>query len=145
MLEYGDIVGGPGAREGGEVAGTDILDVAGEDVCFEELEVMGAVILGALSSAVLSGGTVTEVVVTGSGGAETVFTTATVGGAPTAVMRDKQIKCSHAVIRDRISCTIPVESRLTGAEELLCGPCPALLQQETRNLKLLPRGRSVTL
>lgn len=92
------IVEGLEGREDGGVAVAAILDVtgkgiaAGEVVCFEEVEVevMGTVILGVLSWTVLSGGTVTEGVATGSGGEETVFTTATVGDAPAAVTTDIQ-------------------------------------------------------
>lgn len=40
---------------------------------------------------------------------------------------------------------IPAGSRLTGPELLLEGPCPALLVQVTRNLKVPPGGSSVTL
>lgn len=99
---------------------------AGETAYFgevEEVEVMvETVFLGALFSTGLSGGTVTEEVTTGSAGAGTVFTTAMAGEARPAVV-----------------------SGLTGREQLLFGPCPALLVQVTRNLNVPPGGRSVTL
>lgn len=40
---------------------------------------------------------------------------------------------------------VPAGPRLTGPEEWLGGPCPALLVQVTRKLKVPPGGRSVTL
>lgn len=40
---------------------------------------------------------------------------------------------------------IPVDAKLTGLQQLLYGPCPALFTQATRNLKVPPGGRSVTL
>lgn len=44
-----------------------------------------------------------------------------------------------------VSHSEPVALRLTAAELLLNGPCPALLVQATRNWKLFPAVRSVTL
>lgn len=117
------IVPGLEGREGGGVGVTTGLGAvgggAGEVVSFVEVMVE-TVILGALFWAGLSEGTVTEEVTTGGAGA--VFTIATTGEAPPAV-----------------------ESRLTGAEQLLYGPCPALFTQVTRNLKVPPGGSSVTL
>lgn len=88
----GGFVVGLEGREGGGVGVTPVLDddaggrgkAAGKAACFGEVEVMvESGILGALFWTGLSGGTATEEVRTGSGGA--VFTTATAGGAPPAV------------------------------------------------------------
>lgn len=156
----GFVVGLEG-REGGGVGLTTILvgdeagsgKAAGEAAYFGEVEVVVMVetgILGALFWTGLSRGTVTEEVTGGSGGAGTVFTTATAGGAPPAVKTHIQSPVQDytqlsAVIHTLTECNIPVESRLTGAEQLLYGPCPALLTQVTRNLNTPPCGRSVTL
>lgn len=93
--------------------------------CFgvEEVEVMVETVdLGTLFWTGLCEGNVTEEVITGVGGVGAVFTTATVGEAPPTV-----------------------GAMLTGLQQLLYGPCPALFTQATRNLKVPPGGRSVTL
>lgn len=126
-LIFGASSGGDGGfvDEDGAVGGTDILDdrdAAGEVGSFaeageeEEEAKVDTVVLGALPWTGL------EEVTTGSGRVGAVFTTATAREAPP-----------------------PAGSRRTGAEEPLCGLCPALLTQETRNLKVPPGGRSVTL
>ncbi len=69
----------------------DVGGAAGEAATFGEVEVVvmvESVILAALFWTGLSGGTVTEEVATGSGGAGTVFTMATAGEAPPAVKTD---------------------------------------------------------
>lgn len=66
----------------------DVGGAAGEAATFGEVEVevmVETVTLGALFWTALRGGTVTEEVATGSGGAGTVFTMATAGEAPPAV------------------------------------------------------------
>lgn len=72
-------------------------------MCFGEVEVGAMVvggILGVLFWTGLSGGTVTEEVRTGSGGA--VFTTATAGEAPPAVKHNHILSqyCDHTYVFD---------------------------------------------
>lgn len=141
----GGFVVGLEGREGGGMGVTSVLDESFGEV---EVEVMvETVTLGALFWTGLSGGTVIEEV---TGGAGTVFTTATAGEAPPALKiettnNDLSVLKLCAVIYILTEYKVPVESRLTGAEQLLCGPCPALLTQATLNLKVAPGGRSVTL
>lgn len=125
-LIFSDCSGGFEGRDGRGVGVTTVLDwdVTGEIASFGEVnvEAMVEAILGALFWTGLGGGTVTEEETTGSRAVGTVFITATAGVAPPAF-----------------------ESRLTGWEQLLYGPCPALLMQAMRNLNTPPVGRSVTL
>lgn len=104
-------------------------------------EIVERTVLGGIWTG-LSGGT-------GSGRTGTVFATAVAGGAPPPEKK----KHSHGfrqqpqrqVAHFHPAPEVPAGPRLTGPEEWLGGPRPALLVQVTRNLKVPPGGRSVTL
>lgn len=126
----GFVSGLEGAEDGGAGVVTSLDDGeaadtgkgAGEAVSLGEVEEEELFWTG------LSGGAVREEVTAGSGGVGTVCTTITAGEAPSTVntkteRRMKQVLPHIWVDLEHNPChALPFESKLTGAEQLLCGP-----------------------